>query len=447
MKKKNQIARDYIIELLESGKLKEGDKLPGARVIAEKLGISMLIVQNAISSLEQENIIKNYPRRGAFIRDDWRSQIINYNVKTSYNRYPWFRRFMSIVGKRAPDFRVVSEFSRGVFEVRTTIDSQLAQHEYMDLSEPFFEICMKNETYFSKAVTPFSINGRIFGIPMVFSPRVMFYNKKILEKSCLPEPKAGWTWDDFLSYVDKLKKILPPQDVFEWNTGINNWMNIVLRSGGSLIDPEAEDPVKLDSPGTLKGLKLWIQLGEILGYPPGDDIDRRSEFIGKFTCDKAAFFIGSRVSLMFLREASFNDWGTVQLPVIEPGMNFNTQATEVLCVRKECPKDMARLFIKTMLSKPVQDFMGSLPHGIPFLNSAAEGSIDRKDPRDMAFMNEIPNMRGEYFACYPEFYEIIGTGMKYVWKNPGEIDSIVKDIAGTLRTLKKIGLVGKTGEI
>ncbi len=443
MKKKNQIARDHIIDLLEKGRLHEGDKLPGARVIAEELGISMLIVQNAISTLEQDNIIKSYARRGAFVRDDWRSQILSGNLKTNYGRFPWMKRFKTAVERRAPSFRVVTEFSRGMFEVRTTIDSQLAQHEYMDLSEIYFETCMKNETYFPKAVTPFSINGRIFGIPMVFSPRVMFYNKPLLAEAGLREPAAGWTWDDFIRYADKLKRILPPQDVFDWNTGINNWMNIVLRAGGTLIDSGADDPVRLDSPQTLRGLKLWSRLGLALGYPADFDEDRRSMFVRRFTEGKAAFMIGSRVTVMMLREAAYDGWGVVQLPVIAPGFNLNTQATEVLCVRKECPKDMAMLFIRTMLSKPVQDFMGSLPHGIPFLNAAAEVSIDRKDSRDMVFINEIPNMRGEYFSCYPEFYGIVGTGMKYLWRNPGEIDTIAKDISGTLRTLMKIGLVRK----
>lgn len=442
MKDKLQRARDYIIDLLEKGKLKEGDKMPGAREIAQKLDISLLIVQNAISTLVQDNILKSLSRTGTFVRDDWRLQIVNFNILTHYKRYEWFSSFKRKVEKIAPELRVISGFEKGLFEIRTTLLSQVMQNEFMDLADIFDEAFPDKSVFFMNAAESFSSNGRLLGIPFAFSPRLLFYNRNLLAKAGLPEPGFPWSWDNFLGYVEKMKKILPPQDVANWNNGINIWMNIVLRSGGSLIEPSEEDPVKIDSPETKRAFRIWKDLRRTLEIPSAK-ISNDENFIELFAKDKKAFFIGSRVNRMFFKKLNFNDWGVVRLPIISHGCELCTQATETLCVRKNCPRDMALLFIKTMLSRPVQDFMGSLPYGIPFLKESAQKSIDENDPRDRLFKDEIPNISGRYFVGYPEFHEIIEAGTNYLWESENNIDEITGEIASALRTLLKIGVLPK----
>ncbi|MCZ8515415.1 extracellular solute-binding protein [Paenibacillus filicis] len=46
-------------------------------------------------------------------------------------------------------------------------------------------------------------NGKVYGVPTVFSSTQVFYNKKIFQKYNLQEPK---TWDEFLKIADTLKK-------------------------------------------------------------------------------------------------------------------------------------------------------------------------------------------------------------------------------------------------
>jgi ABC-type glycerol-3-phosphate transport system substrate-binding protein len=442
MKDKQQIARDYIIDLLEKGKLKGGDKMPGAREIAKKLDISLLIAQNAISTLVQDNVLKSLSRTGTFVREDWQLQALNFNIWTHYSQYSWFPQFKRKVEKIAPDLRVISKFEKGLFEIKTTLLSQVMQNEFMDLADIFDEAFPDKSIFHMNAAESFSSNGRLLGIPMSFSPRLLFYNKNLLTKAGLPEPEFPWAWEDFIAYVEKMKKIIPSQDVANWNSGINIWMNIVLRSGGSLIEPSDEDPVKIDSPETKRAFKIWKDLKRTLEFNPKEK-SYNEDFVKLFAQNKKAFFIGSRVNLMFFKYLKFNDWGVVRLPVISPGCELCTQATETLCVRKECPRDMALLFVKTMLSKPIQDYMGSLPHGIPFLKESAKKSINENDPRDRLFKDEIPNISGRYFVGYPEFHEIINAGTNYLWESENNIDQITDEIASALRTLLKIGALPK----
>jgi ABC-type glycerol-3-phosphate transport system substrate-binding protein/DNA-binding transcriptional regulator YhcF (GntR family) len=441
MKDKIQIVREYILDSLETGKLHEGDKLPGARVIARKLNISFLIVQNAISTLVRDNILCTLSRKGTFIREDWNQQILNGNVITNYTHYKWFKRFKKSVGDLCPELRFSHAFNRGMFEIKTTLHSQVDQKEFMDLSRVYHEVCGDQSKYYTKAVEPFSINGKMVGIPFTFSPRVMFFNKNILKEAGLKEPESDWSWDDFLHYIKCLKKLIPPSNIFDWNDGMNVWMNIVLRCGGQMIDPWDDDPVKIDSVETRRGLKLWKELRNILEIKPGKrkSIDWNTPDL--FIKGQKTFFIGSRVNTMFFREKEFNDWGVVPLPVIVNEVNLCTQATEVICVRRECPYDMAKLFTQTMLSKPIQNFMGKIPYQIPFLISAAKKSIDENDPRDKLFIKEFSHAYGKYFIGYPEFFNIINAGMSYLWKSEDNVDTVTAEIAATLRTLLKIRLV------
>ena len=440
MKDKAQKTRDYIINLLEKGKLKAEDKVPAAREIAEKLNISFLIVQNAISSLVKDNILQSVPRQGTFVRKNWQMQAINYNICTIYSRYDWFNIFKKKVEAIAPELRVTSAFTRGLVEIKPSLISQINQHEYMDLTDIFNEACPEKSNFYMEATVSFSSKGKLLGIPFTFSPRLLFYNKNLLEKAGLKEPETGWKWNDYLDYIRQMKTILPANDVAAWNYGINIWMNVVLRAGGTLIDPSSDDPIKLDSPETKKGIKLWKELHGLLELPD-NCLYNDNDFVDNFANNKRAFFIGSRVNLMYLKKLQFNDWGVVRLPVINPEINTCTQATETICVRNECPRDIAVLFVKTMLSKPIQNFMGSLPYGIPFLKSAALKGLNENDPRDKLFFDIIPHTSARYFIGYPEFHEIINAGMNYIWQSNNNVDETTGEIAAALRTLLKIGVV------
>jgi multiple sugar transport system substrate-binding protein len=53
---------------------------------------------------------------------------------------------------------------------------------------------------FDKSITDgLSINGKLVAVPYDLGPLVVFYNKTAFKKAGVPEPKPGWTVQDFLS--------------------------------------------------------------------------------------------------------------------------------------------------------------------------------------------------------------------------------------------------------
>ncbi len=66
----HQVVAKQIAELIESGSLKKGDKLPPERALAEKFKVSRSSVREAIKSLAQENLVESRRGDGTYITKD-----------------------------------------------------------------------------------------------------------------------------------------------------------------------------------------------------------------------------------------------------------------------------------------------------------------------------------------------------------------------------------------
>lgn len=67
-----EVVCERVRQLIASGRLKEGDKLPPERQLAEQLGVSRLAIREALRSLESAGllVLQRGPKGGAFIRGD-----------------------------------------------------------------------------------------------------------------------------------------------------------------------------------------------------------------------------------------------------------------------------------------------------------------------------------------------------------------------------------------
>lgn len=59
--------RNEIVKCIASGKLKEGDRLPSIRALAEESGVNMLTVSKAYTELKQEGYILTDRRSGTVV--------------------------------------------------------------------------------------------------------------------------------------------------------------------------------------------------------------------------------------------------------------------------------------------------------------------------------------------------------------------------------------------
>ncbi|MFA6103651.1 MAG: extracellular solute-binding protein [Victivallaceae bacterium] len=442
MEDKITTTRNYILDLLESGSLKGGDKLPGARVIASSIKVSFLKIQQALDNLAQDGILETISRKGTFVQRNWEDRILQTNF-TLFNRdLPWIDGFEKLLAARIPQLRVCRKFPQSVFELRTTLHVQNNRNDYLDL-QPFFDrIYPDKSLFFSHPFKNFYVDRKLAGIPFIFSPRVIFYNPDLLKNFNCPEPHSGWTWEEFIQSVRKMRaQKVPGTEIFNWFPEIFQWMNIVFRAGGCLISSSPSDPVAIDHPRTRHGLQLYTELMHELNVSYNEVF---SDCTAQFASGKLAFMLSERESLAHFRHAGFDGWKTVPLPVIEGGSDITAQATDLICVRKNC-SDPTRVedFVRFMLSEETQDFIGMEKYGIPIRKSSAFKSIDAQSPRDMLFLSETNKISAQYNISSPEMSSMIEEGIKCIWRNDLDMVQATGALAQAIRLFLHIKQVTK----
>jgi hypothetical protein len=211
--------RHHVLDLLEQGRLSAGQRLPGSRELASTLDISFLKVQQAIETLCQDGILESVPRKGTFVQRDWNSRVLRENlvVYNQLHRLPWLSGLLEELNREIGGLRTTFAFQQGMLEVRTTRHVLVNNADYMDIGEFFAECYPDRSVFFERPMEPFTVNGRTVGIPISFSPRVIFYNPEVFRRAGCPMPRSGWTWNEFMECVRILKQTLPLNRIIDWH--------------------------------------------------------------------------------------------------------------------------------------------------------------------------------------------------------------------------------------
>ncbi len=430
--------RHWLLDRIDSGELKASEKLPGAREIAETVGVSLLTVQNAIETLVNEGVLETYPRKGSFVSPQWQDCILQHNFRPNNSRLPWLHELEDMVGEKLPKLYFCSGFNSGMLELRPTLALQAWRDQYIDMND-LFDRCFpdKSDFFMEAFASYYNSDGTLPGIPFIFSPRILFYNRELLEKADCPEPRRDWQWPDFIDSIKKLKKIMKPEDIFNWNMDKHQWMNFIFRAGGCLFDlSDKKDPVKIDHPDTRRGLYRFKELHQLLNTCSDPEED---SYRIKFARGEKALMLSPRQDLLYIKREGLTNWGTVNMPMFENGSNLTTQASDLICVRKTCANlKMAEKFLKIMLSEEVQNFIGAQNYGIPIRKSSAYKCIKKENPADWFFIEEIPRMSAQYNIDSVEIMNLIMDGINQIWDNGNDIDKFTSELASAVRTFIKI---------
>ncbi|MGN9907479.1 ABC transporter substrate-binding protein [Phytohabitans sp. LJ34] len=184
---------------------------------------------------------------------------------------------------------------------------------YADLSDYYAAPANETDKLLAPAVDGVTLDGKKYGVPMVFGPISLYYNKALFAKAGITAPPA--TWDEWVTAAQKLtvdanKDGTPEQYGIALpdhsNPGI--WPSLFWGNGGDVVK---DGKAVLDSPENAETLRFWVDAIRTKKLSPAglDGINGDKLFLG----GKAAMYIGG-VWMGGLSKASKIDYGVAMFP-------------------------------------------------------------------------------------------------------------------------------------
>ena len=429
MSDKLQSAREYILRKIEDGTLPGGAKLPAAREYAGECGVSLAIMQMAFTSLTGDGILHSVPRQGTYVREDWRDRILPGSFQTF--RSAWKEVLGDLLARDLPEVRVCDRFKNGMYEIVNTWTAQFRQEEYLDLADFLEEVYPDRGDFFlSQFHSACSRGGRLYGIPLIFSPWVIACNVDMIRAAGAEVPQPGWLWEDLLSLVRQLRKVYSADQTLSLWPLSSLWVNFLFRSGGAIIVREnGEYEVRLDDPRTLNGFRRIFELQRLLGREK--DVLTYNQAKQRFLEGASALFGATREDMNF---QSPMNWTCVPLPIVPGGSDRQRQAADLFCVRRQVNNfDEVKAMILLLLSGEVQERLGRIRYGIPIRRSAAIRSIDEEDPRDSVFFSEMARIAPDCTLAWPELYRMVFRCADRMWEEQLDPAEVLPELAAAMR--------------
>lgn len=161
----------------------------------------------------------------------------------------------------------------------------------------------KVSDYFDTALQPFKKDDKIYGLPWIEQPIVLYINKDLFDKAGVPVPGEGWNWDKFLEAAKKLtidsngkhpgESGFDSKSVKQWGFTLNGWPPVqmfIWQAGGDVIAPDFSNS-PIDTPEAKSGFKFYSDLINSPMVPSQQTIKDRG-FDAMFRNKQVAMFMG-----------------------------------------------------------------------------------------------------------------------------------------------------------
>lgn len=278
------------------------------------------------------------------------------------------------------------------------------------------------EDYYELPLKAFIYNGELYGLPISWTPLVLYYNKDIFDEAGVPYPDSSWTWQDFLEAAKRMTKDLngdgePDQFgylVSTWWTFTLNW---IWQNGGRIL---SEDKTKcvMNSPETIEALQFIQDL--VWKYkvaPTAAQIAQRD----LFTTGRIGMVISGRWMVPRYRTIKEFEWGIAPLP--KGKVRATPIFTTAYVMSKKCKYPEAAWRLARFMSGPKgSKFIAKLGLGVPSVKSVANSPLFL-DPKKKPMNSQLYLEAAQYARLEPanphwqEMGTIIQRELDLLWLN------------------------------
>jgi multiple sugar transport system substrate-binding protein len=315
----------------------------------------------------------------------------------------------SFAGGTPPDLFLVNYRFYGQFASKGVLEPLEQRAEASD--------ALDLEGFYPQALDAFRWNGELTCLPQNVSSLVVYYNRELFRRYAVPEPRAGWTWSEFVRAAQALTRneagvavqgqdpdqpqTATPPNVAVYGVGVEPTIiriaPFVWSIGEELVDDE-ERPTRftLGSFAARAALREFFALRSGYGVTPSDVEVEAEDGESRFANGRLAMLLSSRRSTPTFRESAKFDWDVGPLPVHrKPAGILHSDAYCMTTASKD--KDGAWRFVEFALGAEGQRIVARTGRTVPSLREVAESPafLDPKaKPRhSRVFLDAIPSIR------------------------------------------------------
>jgi multiple sugar transport system substrate-binding protein len=325
----------------------------------------------------------------------------------------------SFAGGSPPDVFLLNYRFYGQFAARDAIEPIQSRVEDSDQ----FEL----GDFFPQAIEAFRWEGELMCLPQNVSSLVVYYNRDLFRRFGVAEPKAGWSWTEFIIRAVNLTRDAQGKPVAAgdpelgavrpaiFGLGVEPTVirlaPLVWSNGGDLFD-DSDAPTRfaLERPSAQVALQEFLKLRTDYGVVPSDQDVEAEDDESRFANGRLAMLLSSRRSTPTFRTIKDFDWDVAPLPVFKrPAGILHSDA---YCMsRAGKAKDDTWRFIEFANSPEGQQIVARTGRTVPSLKSVArsEAFLDpaAKPQSSEVFLDGIPTIRRvPTISTWPEIEDV-----------------------------------------
>jgi multiple sugar transport system substrate-binding protein len=321
----------------------------------------------------------------------------------------------SFAGGTPPDVFLINYRFYGQFASRGVLEPLEVR---IDDSEEF-----EQSDFYPQALNAFRWQGELTCLAQNISSLVVYYNRSLFEKYRVPEPRAGWTWNEFVGTAAQLTRdrggrVLRAGDpesggatAVVYGLGVEPTLiriaPFVWSNGGRFVDNAARPTrLTLDEPKALQALGAFLELRSINGVIPSDVEVEAEDDESRFANGRLAMLLSSRRATPTFRTITAFDWDVAPLPrFAEPAGILHSDA--YCMTRASDEKDATWRFIEFANSPDGQRIVAGTGRTVPSLKEVANSDAfldpSAKPRNSKVFLDGIPTIkRVPTISTWPE---------------------------------------------
>lgn len=203
-------------------------------------------------------------------------------------------------------------------------------------------------TFFKKSLDALSYDGKLYAIPRDVSNLVIYYNKDLFDKYCIPYPKSDWTFEDFLKTAQELTK--PNQWGISFEEDLLFYLPYLMSEGGGVLSDDLKSLI-INTKESQKGLQFYSDLRNKYNVAPKQAQSASATMAQLFLQQQLAMHLSGRWLVPKYREDAKFRWDVINFPRGDKGSIVPMDASGWAVAKSSKHKEAAAKLIKYLSSK------------------------------------------------------------------------------------------------